>query len=111
MWLPEIMYEESFTEQTQSLPFIIVPAGEVMPLRLLIWEQRDTGEVEPGPSGEELPVYTSELRQYALMDVLAEKLTPEEYDKVRAAVGLESRATATKKGKALTEKLHDKLKK
>lgn len=110
MWFPEIMYEEDVTAQTQGLPFIIVPKDEVMPWRLLFWEQRDTGEIEPGPSGEDLPVYTSELRQYVLMDRLRECLTDAEYDKVRAAVGLVDKATANKKGKELTEKVINKLK-
>ena len=96
-WIPEIMYQEG-----DSIPFIDVPDGESDPALLFIFINRKTGETEPGSRGEELPVYDMELRQFADMSILASKLSPSDYDKVRHALGLEDRASAAKKGKAIT---------
>lgn len=104
-WIPEIMYEEDANGVSQSLPFIVVPAGEVMPAFLLLWEHRDTGEIEPGPNGEDLPIVDAELRQYASMDVLKTNLSPEDYDKVRVALGLEPLQSAARKGQKITDKV------
>lgn len=108
-WIPEIMYEEDTTGVSHSLPFILVPVGEEMPKFLLIWEHTNTGEVEPGPNGEELPIVDATLRQYAMMDTLKEKLSPEVYDKVRVALGLEPMKTATAKGQKITRNVADKV--
>lgn len=104
-WVPEIMYEEDLEGTSQQLPFILVPDTEEMPKFLFIWEHRDTGEIEPGPFGEEMPIVESTLRQYALMDTLKSKLTTDEYDRVRQALGLEPLATASSKGRAISERV------
>ena len=96
-WIPEIMYEED-----SQLPFIEVPEGVPDPSVLFIFINRKTGETEPGLEGEEVPVYEMDLRQFADLKLLKEKLTAEEYDKVRFALGLEPLATAVKKGKNIT---------
>ena len=103
-WIPEVMYEEELDGSSQSLPFILVPPDEEMPKFLLLWEHRQTGEIEPGPNGEELPIVEAELRQYAMMDVLKAGLTPSEYDRVREVLGLEPLKSAAKKGRAITER-------
>lgn len=103
-WVPEILYEED-----SQIPFIEVPKGEQDPALLFIFINRKNGETEPGPSGEELPVYDMELRQFADLSILAAKLTPEEYDRVRAALGLEKRADAVKKGKEITQSIAAKV--
>lgn len=103
-WVPEIMYEEDVRGVAQALPFILIPKDEVMPRFLLIWAHTDTGEIEPGPKGEEIPIVESELKQYAQMDVLKSKLSREDYDKVRTALGLESLSSATRKGQEITSK-------
>lgn len=103
-WIPEIMYEEETDGSTQNLPFILVPTGEEMPKFLLLWEHRQTGEFEPGPDGEELPIVDAELWQYAKMDVLKSGLTSAEYDRVREVLGLEPLKAAAKKGRAITER-------
>ena len=54
-WIPEICYEEVEDGLTSHIPFIQVPDGEEMPGMLFVFESRDTGEVEPGPEGEEMP--------------------------------------------------------
>lgn len=97
-WLPEIMYEESDGGLTSSIPFIHVPTGEVMPGMLFIFESRDTGEFEPGSDGEDLPVTDLELHQFCNMSTLKAKLTVQEYDRVRAVLGLEPLKVASQKG-------------
>ncbi len=90
-WMPEIMYEEGPADGslTSSLPFIPVPVNESMPMCLFIFESKETGEVEPGPEGEELPVTEMELHQYADMNFLKTKLSLATYNEIRAALGLE----------------------
>lgn len=103
-WIPEILYEND-----SQIPFIEVPEGEADPALLFIFINRKTGQTEPGPRGEELPVYDMELRQFADMSILSNKLSPEDYDKVRAALGLEKRGDAVKKGKEITKNIAVKV--
>jgi hypothetical protein len=100
------MYEgESDESMTSSIPFIPIPEEEEMPKVLFIFESRETGAVEPGPEGEELSVTELELHQYADMAILKEKLDEENYDRVRAALGLESMASALSKGVKISERI------
>jgi hypothetical protein len=109
-WTPEISYEQDDDgAQLGNLPLIHVPAGEEMPRFLMIWEARDTGEIEPGLSGEDVPVVEWDLRQYAQMEVLKSKLSPEDYDKVRLALGLKPLAEATAAGQAVTQRVRENL--
>ena len=101
-WIPEIMYEESEDGVSSNIPFVIVPTGETMPHLLYIFESTETGEVEPGLEGEEVPVIEWDLHQYADMLVLKEKLSQPDYDKVRFA---------SKKGKDITGKVRDAVEK
>jgi len=102
-WIPEIMYEDSDEPGFAShIPFIPVPEEEPMPTMLYIFESRETGELEPGPQGEDLPVTEMELHQYADMAVLKEALSLDVYDAVRQALGLENMKSAVKKGKEIT---------
>lgn len=110
-WIPEIMYEEASEEAavTSHIPFIPVPEDQEMPKMLFVFESRETGEYEPGPEGEELPVTDFELHQYADMAVLKEKLPEVVFDQVRSALGLEPLAVAAKKGKAITAKVRKNM--
>ncbi len=87
-WVPEIMYEEAEGGLTSKIPFIQVPKEEKMPNTLFIFESKNTGEFEPGPSGEELPVTELDLHQYADMMTLRQRLPAPLYDQVRYALGL-----------------------
>jgi len=107
-WVPEIFYEEGDEDGlTSHIPFITVPEDESMPRMLFIFESRDTGEIEPGPDGEELPVTEITLHQYADMQILKNKLTLETYDEIRAVLGLQSLAQAVEAGKQITERVRD----
>lgn len=108
-WIPEIMYEESEDGLTSNIPFIQVPSGETMPGVLFIFESRDTGEFEPGPNGEDLPVTDLELHQFCNMSTLKSKLTVDEYDRVRAVLGLEPLKVASQKGTKITQKIRDSI--
>lgn len=108
-WFPEIVYEDDEAGQSSKIPFIMVPEGEEMPKLLFVFESRETGEVEPGPEGEEVPVVQWDLHQYADMAVLKEKLAIDVFDQVRNALGLESVKSAATKGKAITENIRSKL--
>jgi len=101
-WVPEILYEETEDGVTSKIPFIQVPNGEYMPGLLFVFESRETGEIEPGPEGEDLAVHDLELHQYASMAILKDRLSWLEYDNVRFALGLEPLATAAIKGAAIT---------
>ena len=109
-WVPEIMYEDTGELGMSShLPFIPVPAGELMPEILYIFESRETGDFEPGPEGEDLPVTEMDLHQYADMNVLKNNLDEETYDKVRTCLGLEPLRQAASKGMKITEAVKNNL--
>ena len=108
-WVPEIAYEESEDGLTSKIPFIQVPPEEEMPRMLFVFEARETGEIEPGPNGEELPVTELDLHQYANMATLKKNHSFIEYDNVRYALGLESFRTASVKGKEITSNIRVKL--
>ena len=105
-WVPEIFYEEADESGlTSHIPFITPPDGEEMPKLLFIFESRETGEFEPGPDGEDLPVTQLDLHQYADMAALKDGLDQPTYDKVRTAMGLQPLAEAAEAGRALTERI------
>jgi hypothetical protein len=99
-WIPEICYEED-----SNIPFINVPKGEEDPALLFIFVNRSTGEFEPGPKGEELPVMEMDLRQFADMKILKERLPEQTFDAVRTCLGLQPLKEATVAGKEITKKI------
>jgi len=107
-WVPEIMYEES-EEGANNIPFIQVPEDEEMPKLLFMFESRNTGEVEPGPEGEEMPVFEWDLHQYSNMAVLKDVLRPELFDEVRVALGLQPLAEAVTAGQKITQNVRNSL--
>lgn len=108
-WVPEIVYEDTDEGQLGNLPLIHVPGDQQMPRFLLIWEARETGDFEPGLSGEDVPVVDWELRQYAHMEVLKEGLTPAEYDRVRSVLGLKPLKEAVKEGQEISQRVRENV--
>jgi len=111
-WIPEIMYEDSQEGGiglTSHIPFIPVPSTEEMPSLLYIFESRETGEIEPGPAGEDLSVTEMELHQYADMEVLKKNLDLETYDAVRKALTLEPMHEAVSKGRDITDNIRKNM--
>ena len=101
-WVPEIVYEEAESGLTSRIPFINVPPGEEMPRLLFVFESRETGEFEPGPKGEDLPVTEIDLYQYANMNYLKSRMSLIEYDNLRYSLGLEPMKTAAVKGQKIS---------
>ena len=108
-WIPEIMYEEAEDGISSNIPFIMVPKNEIMPVQLFIFENKITGEYEPGADGEMLPIHEMELYQYANMNYLKRNLPMELYDQVRLALGLKTMKDATSSGKKITEKIRKNI--
>lgn len=108
VWVPEIFYE-SESDGGGQIPFIQVPQEEEMPKFIFIFESRETGEFEPGPKGEDLPVTEMTLHQYADMEHLKVGLTEAEYDKVRSVLGLQPMREAVEAGKKITDSIRDKI--
>ena len=104
-WIPEIVYEEG----EGQIPFIHVPPGQDDPKLLFIFIAHQTGEVEPGPEGEEVPVIDMDLKQFVDLSLLKDGLTEQEYDKVRSILGLEPLRQAVEKGKKITQTVREKL--
>ena len=104
-WIPEIVYEEG----EGQLPFIHVPPGQSDPKLLFIFVSHQTGEFEPGSDGEEIPVLEMDLKQFVDLSTLKTGLSEQEYDKVRAVLGLEPLRQAVEKGKKITQSVRDKL--
>jgi len=109
-WFPEIMYEETEDGVSSKIPFVLVPEGEVMPALLYVFESSETGEFEPGIDGNPVPILEMDLHQYADMAILKENLQTAEYDNVRFALGLDSLASASQKGKAVTNSIRKNIK-
>ena len=104
-WVPEITYEESEDGISSHIPFIAVPPEEEMPKIIFLFESRETGEFEPGPAGEPLPIVEMDLHQYADMSYLKTGLSPELYDQVRVCLGLEPLSVAVEKGTKITDNI------
>ena len=104
-WIPEIVYEEGESQ----IPFIHVPPGQDDPKMLFIFVAHQTGEVEPGPEGEEIPVVDMDLKQFVDLGLLKRELTEQEYDKVRAILGLEPLRDAVAKGKKITQSVRENV--
>jgi hypothetical protein len=80
-----------------------------MPAVLFIFESRDTGEHEPGPDGDDLPVTQLDLHQYADMSVLKSKLDEVTFDKVRMSLGLSPIREAAVVGRKITERIRNSV--
>ena len=104
-WIPEIVYEEG----EGQIPFIHVPPGQDDPKLLFIFVAHQTGELEPGPEGEDVPVIDMDLKQFVDLSVLKAGLTEGEYDKVRGLLGLEPLKQAAAKGKTITQSVREKV--
>lgn len=96
----ELCYQEG-----SDIPFIETPVGEEIPSKLFVWEFKHTGEFEPGPSGEDVPICDTDIHIYFNYGVAKKVLGPELLDKVRVAFGLEPLEKATEQGKQITDRV------
>ena len=104
-WIPEIVYEESRDGGASTFPFIEVPKDKKMPAMLFVFEYKHTGEFEPGPKGEEVPVIDQIPHKYIDLELLKERLDPETNDVVRVALGMEPLKIAQKLGAPKLDKI------
>jgi hypothetical protein len=105
-WIPEIVYEEG----ESHIPFIHVPNDQPDPKMIFIFVSHQTGEIEPGSEGEDVPVIEMDLKQFVDLSLLKTGLTEQEYDKVRGLLGLEALKSASAKGRAITQTIRDNVK-
>ena len=105
-WIPEIVYEEG----ESHIPFIHVPNDQPDPKMIFIFVSHQTGEIEPGSEGEDVPVIEMDLKQFVDLSLLKTGLTEQEYDKVRGLLGLETLKSASAKGRVITQTIRDKVK-
>ena len=82
-----------------------------MPDTLFMFASQETGEFEPGSDGEPMPIVEMNLFQYANMALLKNSLTGDEYDRIRAVLGLEPLETASEKGRKLTDNVRSAVEK
>jgi hypothetical protein len=101
-WIPELVYEEG-----SNVPFISVPQDEEMPDKLFVFEYKETGEMTPGPNGEDIPIADVELHMYFNYNKAKELLDVDTLNKVRLAFGLEDLESAIEKGKKITQAVVD----
>lgn len=100
-WKPEIMYEETPDGLTAGIPFIDVPEGNNMPSVLFMYESR---KIQDEDLEKEIV-----LHSYANMLQLKDKLSLEDYDKVRVALGLKPLEVAIIEGSKITESVNKNL--
>lgn len=101
-WIPELMYQEN-----SQIPFIECPVDQEMPDKLFVWEFKNTGEFEPGPEGEDIPICDTDIHIYFNYKKAKEVLGTELLDKIRVAFGLDPLAKAAEKGKQITQRVVD----
>jgi hypothetical protein len=91
-WVPNIYYEENDKGITGGLPFIDIPIGHSIPACLFICGAKDyrdlSQETKDNLDLEHLEKEIT-IHSYANMTVLKEKLSPELFDEVRIAIGLQ----------------------
>ena len=108
-WIPEIYYEDYSREgqsMTSGIPFINVPKEHNMPSTLFMYEARDLSDSVDDECENEII-----LHSYANMLLLKVRLTPEDYDKVRLALGLKPLQDAVNLGQKINEKINVNLEK
>ena len=100
-WIPNIYYEETSDGVTGGLPFIDVPYGRSMPGCLFICEAKDYRDLSQDTKDNlDLDHLEKEIvvHSYANMTILKNKLTPDLFDEVRLAIGLQPLQKAVLEG-------------
>lgn len=105
-WIPEIVYEEGGSK----IPYIHVPDGVDDPAVLFIFLSRQTGEMEPGDDGDDVPIVEMDLRQYVDMSTLKSRLPEDVYDQVRSVLGFLPLREAEKRGREISQGVREEVK-
>jgi hypothetical protein len=101
-WNFDIVYAEN-----SNIPHIEIPVDQEMPDKLFMFEFKQTGEFEPGPSGEDVPICNMDIHIYFDYNHAKKVLDTDTLNKVRVAFGLEEIDAATEKGRKITERITD----
>ena len=111
-WVPNIYYEENGEGITGGLPFIDVPYGRSMPGCLFICESKDYRDLSQ-ETKDNLDLEHLEreiiMHSYANMTILRQKLSPELFDEVRIAIGLQPLQTALLEGTKKTMEIQKNI--
>lgn len=107
---PPICYEDEETSPFSKIPFIKTDEENKMPNILFLFEMQENG-FEKQDDGGLLPVVDAELHQYFSASEAKKLLDAGTYDKIRVAFGLEPLQSAINKGRGITEKVKNNVKK
>ncbi len=111
-WIPNIYYEENEEGITGGLPFIDVPYGRSMPGCLFICESKDYKDLSQETKDNlDLEHLEKEIvmHSYANMTILRQKLSPELFDEVRIAIGLQPLQIALLEGTKKTMEIQKNI--
>jgi hypothetical protein len=105
--IPTILYEapRNGKDSASRFPYIESSKTKPMPPVLFIFEYLDTGETEPGSSGEECAIIDAIPHKFLDMELLKEKLPSEINDMIRVAVGMKPLKEAQEKGQQILNKV------
>lgn len=104
--LPVILYEEPLPgEEPNPIPYIEVKKDEEMEPVLFISEYKETGEFEIDPEQGSVQIVDMLIHAYASMDRLKSVLSPERFDEVRVALGMQPLQEASEAGQKVLDKV------
>lgn len=107
--IPILYYEdEGNDEAANPIPYIPVGQNDPWPVVLFVQEYRETGEFEPDHEGNPQAICDMYMHKYIDEAHLKERLTPELYDEVRVAMGLDPLNKARAKGEQLLSRVYAK---
>lgn len=108
--IPHIVYEEPQPGMNSNpIPFIEIQKDKKMPPVIFIFEYKHSGETEPGPNGEPVPIVDQIPHKFVDLELLKEKLTPEINDIVRMSIGMEPLSQAAVKGQKILDKVNKNI--
>lgn len=73
---------------TSLFPYIEVEKDEEFPKAIFVQEYRHTNETEMGADGTPHPIIDIQIHMFVNTTVLQQKLTAEEYNRIREAIGI-----------------------
>ena len=103
-----ILYYEDEGDAANPIPYIPVGQHDLWPVVLFVQEYRESGEFEPDSEGNPSPICDMYMHKYIDEAHLKERLTPELYDEVRVAMGLDPINKARAKGQELLSRVYAK---
>lgn len=107
---PILFYEESQPgEPVNPIPYIEMEKEEEFPTVLFVHEYRHTDEFEPDSEGNPTPIFDVLMHCFVGLETLKHKLSPDLYDTVRVALGMQPLAEASKEGQKILDKVHENL--